>query len=88
MSKLVVRATFAFKSRHRDKVLLNDVYVDGDVFRDHTWVDYHDDMEDIQSGDILTFRATYHTFVGLNKVNEYVQKKGFKNIKNLILVRP
>lgn len=87
MSNLRVRATFAFKSKHRDTVLLNDVYVDGELFRDHTWVEYHDDMKDYESGDILSFGASFKTRIGLDENYKQVQKKGFYNIKNVALIK-
>lgn len=88
MSRLKVTAEFAFKSKHRDRVLLNNVYVNGEIFRDHTWVEHHKDMDEFESGDILVFNASYHTFMGLNADEKYVQKKGFKKIRNLKVVRP
>lgn len=88
MGRLKVRATFAFKSDRLDKALLNDVYVNGEIFRDHTWIEYHKDMAEYETGDVICFNASYHTFMGLDKDDKYIQKKGFKCIKNLVLVRP
>lgn len=88
MSALEVRAEFAFKSDRLDKVLFNKVYVNGEVFRDHTWVEHHKDMDEFESGDVIVFTAKYHTFMGLDSDEKYVQKKGFKNIRNLKIVRP
>ena len=88
MSRLEVRATFAFRSDRLDRVLLNDVIVNGEVFRDHTWVEYKEPMGKLESGDFISFNASYHTFVGLDEDNKYIQKKGFKKINNLRIVRP
>lgn len=88
MPKLKVRATFSFKSDRMHTVLLNEVYVDGEVFRDHTWVEYHDDMDEFGTGDIITFNANYHIFMGLDMNNNYVEKRGLKDIRNIQKMRP
>lgn len=81
--KLKVRARFAFKSDRLDVALLNDVKINGEDWRDHIWVEYRPKMAQFQSGDIIEFEATYHTYIGLDKEGNYVQKKAFKKIREI-----
>lgn len=84
MSRLKVQATFGYISDRLDKVLLRNVLVNGEIFRDHTWVQYKDKMGEFDVGETITFNASFHAFVGLNDKNEYVPKKGFKLINNIL----
>ena len=78
-----IKATFAYKSSRLDKALLNDIYVDGELFRSHSWIEFKPFMKNLSNGDVIEFTAKYHNYVGLDKVGNYVQKKGFKQIRNL-----
>ena len=82
-NRLIVQATFKYKSDRMNTVLLNDVMVDGELFREHTWVTHMGGMDKFDCGDVITFNASYHTYVGLDSNEKYVQKKGFKAISNL-----
>lgn len=80
-----VKAIFNHKN-NQNKVLVDDVLVDGEFFKTHSWLPYCKGMRNLRKGDIFTFNATECEYIGLSG-DKQVLKRGFKDLSNISLER-
>jgi len=73
-----VVATFNRRSQN-NHVLLNDVIIDGEFFRDHVWVKNSKRFDRFKKDDQITFTAEFKEYLDSSNVNN--TKKGLRHIR-------
>ncbi len=74
----VVVATFNRRSQN-NHVLLDDVFVDDEFFRDHVWVRNSKRFERFKKGDNMTFTAEFKEYIDSSDINK--NKLGLRRIR-------
>ena len=67
-----------------DRIVLEDVYIDGEFFRDHVWVPRSKRFEGINEGDVITATVKLQNYP--DPETNRMTKVGIKHIRNLSVV--
>ena len=68
--------------RNNDMVLFEDIYVNGEFFRDHHWLKKTRRLNIVSEGDAITATATLIEYVGIEGT-----KLGLKSCRSIVVSR-
>jgi hypothetical protein len=76
IDKIVHRQDFG-----RDMILLENVYVNGEFFRDHSWIKMIKRFAFFKSGDTFTANATVYEYIDPDNIEQ--KKIGIKSLRRV-----
>ncbi len=79
--KLVAKVGMIYKDSHthQDKIVLEDVYINGVFFRDHSHLKLSKRFAGVNRGDVITAWATLIRYLDVDTLKE--DKLGFKSVR-------